>query len=731
MSAISRNIFFSKQEDEIDIIALLHDLWKKKWLILFTTFFFVCLGMFYAARQLPQFQTDILLQIDSNKQSNNAFGGLSKKLNLANYRENSAAAHSALIQSRFILEPVIKLLSLDIKVLPAQSFLIHLLALSKNKILIESFTVGLNDISKPFTLVVGKHNNIKLYNDHKQVALTGKIGEHLTNTDHTISLKVTAVKANEGAKFIVIKLPEIDIVKQLLKQIKIKDLGTKEETGILQISLHGTDPQKLTRILDAIAVEVQRKDIEKKSLEASQALKFLRQQLPLAKKSLTVAETNLNLYRKKSGKIDIKFQTQSLLSQISELDKQLDELHIKKTDMEQQFTLKHPYLAAIVAQIQLLTVKHQQLEKKLKKLPASDQIAVNLMRDVKIKNSLYLILLSKIQELEFIKAGTISNVRILSFAKIPDKPLPTNHTIIYGGSLMLGLVISFLLLFIKKILATQINDPYWMEQNFNVVNLCIIPFCKEQTKNMKKFNHKLLNHIPVLANVSPRNLAVESLRSLRTSLQVSLSCAPNNIISILGIAPNVGKSFVSANLAWLLAVAEKKVLLIDGDLRRGIVHKSFKVSPKPGLVDAINNTVTIDQALQPTEHPNLTVLTRGSNINNSSELIMSNVFNKLLHSLSQQFDVVIIDTTPILQVTDGVLLAALSGINYLVIGAGIHDSKDILMVMQRLENAKVQVHGSIFNYSRAEASDYKYTKYDSYYNEETITDLVKFTRNIT
>ena len=444
------------------------------------------------------------------------------------------------------------------------------------------------------------------------------------------------------------------------------------------------------------------------------------QQLPLAKYSLDKAETDLNHYRATSGKIDIKLQAQSLLTQLEDLDKQLGTLQVNKIDMSQRYTTSHPFLIALIHQTKDLKIKRQQLENLLKGLPASDQIAVNLMRDVDVKNSLYLILLNKIQELEFIKAGTISNVRTLSYAKLPDQPLPGRGKLIYSGSIILGLVFSFLIVFIRKLLSTQVGDPHWGERHFNLVNLAIIPYCKEQTINTKKYKSHSLDYIPLLAEINPRNLAIESLRSLRTNLQVTLISAPNNIVSILGISPGVGKTFISSNLAWLLAVAGKRVLLIDGDLRRGVLHKNFDLQSKPGLVDFLNNTASKEQVLKISSHPNLTILPRGSYIADPSELLTSTKFKEFIHASSQQFDIVLIDTAPILLVTDGALIASLSGTNYLLIGANAHHPIEIATVMKRLANAGVPVHGSIFNFFKAGSGERFHSKYNAYYYDENL-----------
>ena len=474
--------------------------------------------------------------------------------------------------------------------------------------------------------------------------------------------------------------------------------------------------------MNNIAFIAKEKDANKKAQEASQTLSFLEQQLPITKGQLEQAEYNLNQYRAKSGKIDIKLQTQALLAQFSDLEKELGKLRIEKINMQQQYTSKHPILIAVNTQIKSLEAQRHELERSLKTLPASDQVAVNWFRDVKVKKTLYMILLNKIQELQVVKAGTISSLRILALAKMPDRPLPSRKPVTYAASILLGLMLSFMIILFRRMLSSKIDDPHWSERQFNLPNLAIIPFCKEQ-KNL------LLNSaevIPLLAMSNPKNLSIESLRSLRTSFQVSLAGATNNVVSILGISPEVGKSFISANMAYLLASAGKKVLIIDADLRRGTMHKYMGIPSSPGVAEVLNGTVTIDAAVSVTMNGNLCCLPRGAYPEDPSELLTSSQFKSLMQTLSAQYDVVIIDTAPVLLVTDAVIVGGLSGTNYLVFGAGIHEASEIEMAIKRLLGAGVHLHGSIFNYNRPQVKKlmgskyYNYNYNYSYYYDESM-----------
>lgn len=716
MHTMSSSQTLLPRADEIDLGKALQYLWANKVFILLIALLTLTLGIFYAARRPPLYQADVLLQIEENQHNMNGMGGLSKKIDFVSASKSTAATHAALIQSRFILEPVINSLGLNIKTSPKQSMLKYLFLPMRDKnISISNFTVTTHHLNIPFRVQLDTANHIRLFDKKGGLILEGPVGQMLHNDTKGVTLEVATIAAPLKSEFWIEKQAMAPVTAGLLNRLKIKELGGKENTGILQISLQGHNPGRITDILNEIAKYTQQKDRKKKSREASKALNFLHQQLPLAKASLQKAETLLNQYRATSGKIDIKLQAQSLLTQLEELDKQLNSLRVNEVEMRQRYTPAHPFFISLMKQIKILEVKRGALEKQLKTLPASDQIAVNLMRDVEVKNTLYLILLNKIQELKFVKAGTISSVRILSHATIPDEPLSNHNRLIYGGSFLLGLTAAILFLFGRKLFSSNINDPHWVEEHLNLVNLAIIPYCKEQESSTKKFKKKQIPSLPLLAEVDSRNLSIESLRGLRTHLQSTLEHAENNIVSILGISPGIGKTFISSNLAWLLATAGKRVLLVDGDIRRGVIHNHFNLSPKPGLVDFLNEKATLGEILKKTNHPNLTILPRGSYGLDPSELLMRESFKETIQRLSENFDILVMDTAPILLVTDGVLIANLSATNYLVMGANIHQPADIVVVMKRLKQAGIELEGSIFNFFKAETKHYPHNRYNAYH----------------
>jgi len=715
----------SHQHEEIDLTVVFHQIWLNKWIILAILTFFLVLGVFYTSKQVPQYRVNALLQIDSKQPGVGPSGSIASQLFVGGVSSDAAPTQIALIRSRFILEPVIRSLGLDIYVQPQLTWWQRIFSSStiNHQLTVASLHVPHSLINKRLTLIVDKLNHVQLYDEAKQMLLQGPTAVQLSSSNGRIQLKIKSIKAPVGSWFTLVKQSDVKVIKSVSDALNIEESGAKihQNTGILDISLSGDKPQSIVNTLNAIVNMTKLKDADKKAQEAAQTLAFLYKQLPVTKNLLENAERDLNRYRAKSGKIDIKLQTQFLLSRMADLARQQAELQIKKIEMLQQYTDIHPLIIALNAQIKALQTQQNKMQLELRKLPASDQVALNLMRDVKVKQALYMVLLKKIQELQVVKAGTISGVRILSYAQLPDAPLPAKRVVVWVSSLLCGFMFSFVVIFGRKLFSPRVEDPHWSERHFNIPNLATVPYSKEQADSSNTGLHNQPNKkLPLLAYVNPRNLAIESLRSLRTSLQVSLACSSNNIISILGACPGVGKSFVSVNLAYLLAAGGKRVLIIDGDLRRGSMHKYFSAAPAPGLAEILSQDLPIEKALKvSTFHQNLTFLPRGAYPKDPSELLMSEQFRELLQVFSRAYDVVVIDTAPVLLVTDAVLIGSHSSINYLIVGAGVHHPGEIELVIKRLSAAGVELHGTIFNFHRSASKSHYYGKYyqHTYYDE--------------
>jgi tyrosine-protein kinase Etk/Wzc len=217
--------------------------------------------------------------------------------------------------------------------------------------------------------------------------------------------------------------------------------------------------------------------------------------------------------------------------------------------------------------------------------------------------------------------------------------------------------------------------------------------------------------------VASQDLSVEALRSFRTSLKFAMLEAKNNIITITGIAPGVGKSFISANFAYLLAQAGYSVLLIDGDLRRGHLRNYFKPSATLGLAEYVVGNCALNDILIKNKDPNLKLdfIATGNYPPNPSELFMSHQFKEFLADISTRYNFVIVDTAPILAVTDAAIIAQYAGANFLIVGAGMHDPEEVSAALSRFSANGVAINGAVFNFKQIRKSGFYHYGYQYHY----------------
>jgi tyrosine-protein kinase Etk/Wzc len=492
-----------------------------------------------------------------------------------------------------------------------------------------------------------------------------------------------------------VKRPTQEVIEKLQKDLVISEKGKK--TGIIRVELSGGDVRKIVSTLDALASAYVRQNVDRRSEEAERTLQFIDSQLPEIKQRLDKAEEALSVYRSKHGTIDLSMETRSELEKSVSIEKLATELQMQRAELRQKFTDNHPFVAAVNKKLAEIENERSAMSGRIKGLPESELNSVRLLRDVKVNNELYVLLLNKTQELRVVKSGTIGNVRVLDRAFVPRKPVSPLLGQTVGLALVLGLVGGVMAAFARRALSRGVQDPDLLEAATGFSVYATVPHSKAQEKDTRDhLKHGSPWHSSILAKRDPTDLAIESLRSLRTSLQFALMEARNHVITLSGPSPGIGKSFIASNLAHVLSDAGKRVLLLDADLRNGSLHNLFDLPREPGLSEVISGSVALETALHPVSD-HLHVLTQGLIPPNPSELLLSARFRDLLEKVQKEYDLVVIDTPPILAVTDAAVVGRLSGVTLLVLRAGQHPMREITTALKRFAQSGVRPAGLVFN----------------------------------
>lgn len=728
----------AQPSQEIDLMALLGALLDRKYFIAGITALFMFVGIVYAVLSTPVYQATAMIQVEDGSASVPGFD------DMAGMFESTSAAVTEieLLKSRSVIGEAVDTLKLDItaepklfpfignrayrKFMPMSegdlaepSFGASSYAWGGESISIFRFDVPRSAINKTFTLVAQTNNGVEFLNADGEQILAGKVGEELTNGK--FNLTVRELNARPGTEFLLTRHDRLNTILDLQAAIGASEKG--KDSGIINLSLQSTKPSYAEKVLDKVAAIYVRRNVERNSAEAQKSLEFLEVQLPEIKKQLEYAEQRFNDYQIKRQSINITLETQGVLEQVVKLETKLQELNLKRLELGRKFKKNHPAYQGIIEQIQAVEKQKDQLIGEVGSLPETQQELLRLKRDVEVSNQIYTLLLSKTQELDIVRAGTVGNVRVIDYAEVnTSKPVKPKKALIVVMATMLGGMLSVAIVLIQKAMHKGVEDPSEIEA-LGIPVYASVPHSEYQDKLTgfaKARKNKTIKAKTILALDNPADLSVEALRSLRTSLHFAMMEAKNNIIAISGPSPGVGKSFISVNLATVLAQSGKKVLIIDADMRKGYLQTQFGLKWDDGLSDYLSGRLNLEQVTKTTKVEGLNVITRGQIPPNPSELLMHSNFSKLVEEVSNAYDIVIIDTPPILAVTDPAIVSAHTGTTLLVARFGQNHLREIELTRSRFEQNGIDVKGLVLNDVVKKASN-AYGYY-GYYNYEYKSD---------
>ncbi len=718
-----------QNNDEIDLLALAGTLWDGRWLIIGVTVLATLFGAVYALLAEPVYRADAMVQVE---QKSGGLPGMSEITEMFG-SESAAVTEIELIKSRAVMGETVDALHLDIEIEPVQvpvigNFLSRYASYGPDglaepwwssnyawggeKLDITRFEVPRATYGDEYTLKVTESGWL-LENEAGIEVLGGVEGEQANNGNY--SLFVQSVKARPGTRFTLIKRDRLAKIIELQQNVGASEKG--KDSGIIVLSYPHPKPAKAKAVLDHITQTYVRNNVERNSAEASSSLEYLKERLPDVRKDLEEAEAKLNEYQVEAESVNVTAEAQAVLDQIVELEKNISTLQLQKAEIERKFTSSHPNYKAWQAQMAELQERKKELDERISKLPLTQQKVVRLTRDVKVGNEIYLQMLANIQELDIVRAGTVGNVRVIDDAAVNiSEPVKPKKILLVAVCLLLGGTLSAGFVLIRAMLNRGVETAEQIE-NLGIPVYATVPLSREQSKLnllLRKGKAETNKEIHLLALDNPADLAIEALRGLRTSLHFAMMDAPNNILMVSGPSPNVGKSFVSANFAAVFAQSGKRVLVVDGDLRRGAMHEQFNMNNNHGLSEVLSRQADIKDVVTETKVDGLYFISRGVAPPNPSELLMSSGFEHFIDSVKPDYDLVIIDTPPILAVTDAAIIGRHAGTSMMVVRFDMNPAKEIELTRNRFEQNGVVIKGAVFNAveKKARTVNYGYYNYD-------------------
>jgi tyrosine-protein kinase Etk/Wzc len=718
-SAIAPQITHEAEEEGISLGEILATLMEYKWLIASITLAALIIGLAFTFVSKPVYRADGLLQVEEKSSGVGSLKALQPLLG----DDTTVSAEVEILGSRMVLGRVVEKLKLDLIATPKTFPLIGgtiarryageapntpLLGLSSYAWGGEVIQVDSLDVPRPYLdqqliLTLGEAGAFSIADKDDEVVLKGTVGTRASSNG--FSVFIAQIKARPDTRFRLTKLSAESAIADIRNKYAVKERGKK--SGVLELSLIGPDAKQIELVLDEIQKVYVRQNVERRSAEAEKTLKFLDAQLPALKVQVDAAEAAYNNYRQSRGSLDLSLETQGVLKSVVEVEDAAVKLKQEREELRQRFTSEHPTVQAVDAKLARLNDRRKQFDGEVSRLPETQQTVLRLARDVEVSTKLYTELLNTAQQLKVSKAGTVGDVRVIDSAAVARQPIGAKPLAILSIAILLGLVVSLITIWLLRTLRVVVEDPETIEAQLGLPVYATVPHSKSELALDRRLK-KGEGTGELLAVKFPEDDAVESLRSLRTTLHFALLDAQQNSLLITGSSPGLGKSFISKNLGAVLAQLGKRVVIIDADMRRGHINKEFGLPRAMGVSEFVTGQATLENIIKPTSVPNLYVVTTGQIPPNPSELLMHSRFEELLKQLSEQFDNLIVDAPPVLAVSDAAIIGRHVGATLMVARAGKHPIRELEQAVKRMNQAGVQVKGFVFNDLNTDRQRYRY-----------------------
>lgn len=683
----------SAVNNSITLLDALFILWKRRYFLLLFILAGAVIGLGIGQWIRPQFTSDAMLQIDpkGNKAANRAMGEMGAILDVA----SPADAEIELIKSRLVLSFVVAEEHLEYSATPVSALnrMLH----REGRMDIGYLFIPKEARSEKWYAVVTGENTYAVYSEDESKLVEGNVGELLKvpYEGDTLQIRVDRIrKASVGEKFKISQLNPLLAVRKLAKSLKVAEKG--KQTGVIGVSYSHRYADRAASILNTIANTYVRQNVEMRSADAAKTLEFLESQLPAIKAKLDSSEKILSDYRHNIGSVDMTGETRAHLDKEMDLQRQLLQLEQQRQQVTRLFKEEHPSVQTIVKQQNRLRGELGRLRKNAESMPTTQQELIRLQENVAVNNSQYTTMLNNIQQLRVVRAGEVGNVRVVDFAQIEPKPSKPKKMNILVCSIAASFMIGVLIVFLRRMMRNGVRSSQELEHATDVSVYAKIPESKNRILNDKR-------HKQTLVESSPNDQACEAFRTLQTALDFSLS-EEHNVVMVCGLVPGVGKSFVSKNLAVVYAMNGKRVLLIDADMRKGVIRSSKHA----GLTEILSGKVSWREAVTDTRLENLFVLGCGKRLMSPSELLRHDRFKNILAEMKAEYDMILVDTPPVSLVTDAELIYPLVDFALMVVHYGTDSVSQIKEGISNLRRYADKPCAFVMNHCEYEPGHYGY-----------------------
>jgi len=642
-----------------------------------------------------------------------------------------------LLRSRRVLEPVISAYNLrtsaEVNKVPVLSDLtqrIPLLATWIGKLdIARSYAWSETDIEiaeidvprrwedEELTLVSLGNGEFSLNHDGQVLIDRAMVGERLQvdlSAGEPVIISIGTLEAPEGVTFSIAQASLQSTVRGLRSNLSTETSDSKSR--MITVKLRGLLPARTAELTNAIVSEYESVKLGSQNRQSDTEFDFYEANLPRVEEDLRSAEVALSEFRSSIGSFNQDKQRDYKLGQIDKLETQLLELELERDDLNERYTNDHPSMRILIKEITVLKRKISQVRSSISSAPTTERELTILEEEVDTKRELFKEMSEKLQKLRIAKAGNVGSVQIIDDALAPRKPISPNPLLAIVGATLATLFLYMLYLTLRSALSTVISDQESLERASGLPVFMSIPKSSAQRRIGNPVTVDPRRLLPgtggsssgatdaassnVLALNKPEDYSVENLRGLRSMLEDVMAGANNNVLMITSPLPSMGKSFVSMNLAVLLAQSGKRVLLIDSDYQRGQLHKTLGLNMGPGLPEVVRGKSELKETVKATSIDNLYCIPRGfMGGNGDRDMPTEKEFGAFMQVVAPRFDIAIIDTPPVLSVSTAASLGKHAGSTLMVVKEGEVKEPQLAESLKRLSFSGVRVNGCILNSS--------------------------------
>ncbi len=709
--------------DEINLLALFGRLWAGKRWIIGAALLALLIGAFITLRAVPIYQANGLMQLETRTGSLALPESMQSLMGGTSSGAAVVETETEIMRSRMVIGQAVRELRLqnsaEPRAFPVLGELPKRLRLPDYGILParawgnEAIRIGELETPEawlgtemPLTITGPDRYAITLPDGSRH---EGQLRQRLALGDHGFSLVIDQLDGPAGRQFLITRHTLEAAIANVQAHFSVA--GASRNSTMLRLSYQSPDPRHAEQVLDAIARSYVAQNIARGAAEAENSLSFIEEQLPLAQAEVNAAQQALNAYRQAQHSVDVDYETRSLLERATSIEASLSELALQEDELKKRYTVNHPTYQLLLENRSALERQLSDVRSETGNLPETQKEIFNLSRDLEVAQQVYVQLLNRAQELRVIRASTVGSARIIDTGWASDIRISPRTTTTLAIALVFGLLAGTAIVLLRSMLRRGIRGAEEIEQ-IGIPVFGTISFSPDAAEHRTS-----RGNLPIHAAEKPDSLVIEALRSLRTALHFGMLDAKTNTIMLTSSAPAAGKSFVSVNLAAVAAQAGQRVCLIDADMRRGYMRRYFgRPKNTPGLAEYLAHEKTLDEVLFSSQIDGLSVILSGRYPPNPSELLMRAEFENLLTELNSRFDLILIDSPPVLAVTDPVIISRYAGATIMVVRHMETMPGEIEAVRQAFETAGCKITGAVLNgFRQEEARNYGGGRYQ-YYN---------------